>query len=144
MRIPMLKIRRSRDCLIFNMGILILVRWYLIYIYWDNPRSHHDCQLCHHHWLDSLDWICLTMTHVLQDILAVLITIGGMDGCLNDQYQQSWHHDYYCFPVVWMVVIMTSTNKVGIMITIVFWWWVPLFHDLTMNNGWAVILLIWW
>ena len=29
MGIPMLKIRRSRDCLIFNMGILILIRQHL-------------------------------------------------------------------------------------------------------------------
>ena len=38
MGIPMLKIRQSRDCLIFNMGIPILVRWH-VYIETDSRRG---------------------------------------------------------------------------------------------------------
>ena len=43
MGIPMLKIRRSWDCLIFNMEIPILVRRHLYIempIYWDGPQNY--------------------------------------------------------------------------------------------------------
>ena len=39
MGIPMLKIRRSQDCFIFDMGTPILVRWHL-YIIETAPDAH--------------------------------------------------------------------------------------------------------
>ena len=45
------------------------------------------------HWLDWLDWICLTTTHVLQDILAVLLFNTG----------QTWVAKFVQFSGCWLI-----------------------------------------
>ena len=86
MGIPKLKIRRSRDRLIFNMGIPILARY--LYISWDGP---HNDILCTIKWAQKQTTLIWNHQQMTTDCTTSFTVVQPVVTDRNRSHYQSWN-----------------------------------------------------